>query len=172
MGYRLSASGGVIDTGTNEHIPPVTGNRRWAEYLAFVAGGGTADPVETPDLTTYKARAIALLEVQAERERAKWVPQRPAEAAYMVLRYDEARRCAADDIGNRTAANYPLMDAEIPETAATVSLVATAVNTERATKMTGLADVEDVRRTAAAAINAAASNAAVDSALAAVAWPS
>ncbi len=172
MGYRTSASGGVIDTSTNEHIPAVVGNRRWSEYLAFVAAGGTTDPVESPNLTTYKARAIAALEVQAEVQRAKWVPQRPAEVAYMVLRYDEARRCAADDAGNRTAANYPLLDAEIPETAATVSLVATAVNSERATKMTGLADVEDVRRTAAAAINAAASNAAVDGALAAVTWPS
>jgi hypothetical protein len=171
MGYRTSASGGVIDTVSWEHIPSNESNRRWREYLAFVAGGGTTDPVETLALSTYKARAQSTLDGAAERERQKHLRGYPGEALWLSQRYDEARRCVDDSAPNQTAANYPLMDAEIPETAATVALVAAAVNTERAATMVSLADIEDVRRSGAAAITASTTNAEVDSALAAVVWP-
>lgn len=44
--YKL-IEGGVIRGGT--FIPENADNRHWQEYLAFVQGGGVADPADEPD---------------------------------------------------------------------------------------------------------------------------
>lgn len=170
--YRLSSSGGVVRLADNVHIPADVANRDWQGYLAFSAAGGTPDAATELSLSDKRAAAKLSVNAAAELHRGtSIVGPGSATALWQALRFSEADRANADSSGNRTSGNYPLLAAEIPETAATVGLVMSAILTERTTLITAFAAIENIRRTAFADIDAAGSNSAVDAVVAAITWP-
>lgn len=153
----------------DQFIPEDPKNRDWQAYLAWVAGGGSPDPILDP--TMAQAQAVAKDEVdrQADLERAKHLPPIPSQATVDLLRWEEADAAAVD--GSITAGEYPMLEAEIPEKGADVASVATAVQAERSALKTSLAAIEDVRVTAHDDIDTAATLTDVRNVVTGLTWP-
>jgi hypothetical protein len=162
--YRLTASG-VTRTADGAHIPNDTRNRDWNAYLDWVALGNTADPITVPGLSAYKLGAIARIAREAESRR---------QAAAVVGHVDQLRfveaRIAVGDV-TPTSGEYPLLNAQAVATSSTIAAVATAVVAEEAAVRLAWAGIEQAYRAGVVAINAAGSNGAVDTAVAAISWP-
>lgn len=164
--YQLTR-GGVLVVATREFIPEDPRNRKWRRYLNWLAGPNTPDPIP---LTEERLAAKRLVDEQADERRQVYLPMAGnSRPFWWERRYEEA--VAADADGTPTAAEYPLLDAEIPHTGATIAAVADAVLAEYAAARTQVALIEAVRLQAHADIDSAVDLAAIDAVLAGLYWP-
>lgn len=167
--YRLTSGSSIVRTADSATIPAVSDNRDYVGYLAWVALGNTADAAPVLTLSAYKAAAIELVEGAAEGRRQVLAPRMAARAMLDSIRYAEAILCVADGSPNGT--KYPILGAEATAKSITIAAAGTAAKSELDTLKTALAAIETVKYNAGVAINAAGSNAAVDTAVAAIVWP-
>ena len=65
--YKRTEGAAIIRLMDGAQIPPVPANRDYAEYLAWVAAGGSPRPVNQPSTAELMTRATE--EVRALRER-------------------------------------------------------------------------------------------------------
>lgn len=164
--YQLTA-GGVRREADGALIPNDAANADWQRYLAWVADGNAADPIYEPPLAQAKADAARLVNDQARAERAAHLDD---ESGWIELeRWRQAE--AADAAGSPVAADYPLLEQEIPTTGADIAAVATAVLAERDAAQAQIKLIEGERRATLKAISAAATVSAVQAAQAGVMWP-
>ncbi|MEO0629345.1 MAG: hypothetical protein AAFY46_01290 [Planctomycetota bacterium] len=110
------------------------------EYQAFLDGSGApADATVFQPLDSRKAAAKA----KADTEAAALIAGRRSDARpdfYFTERLRQAREADAD--GSIAAGEYPLLEAEVPATGATVADVATAVLAEWSTIELEIATIE------------------------------
>lgn len=138
------------------------------KILKVVAGVmNYSDPVIV--LADYKKQMKRVVDAQCRREQAKHKDWDNAGHISYLIKLWEYGRAATD--GTPTAGEYPMLDAEA--TAAGVSLATAITNfgTAHTTLVTALKAIEIVRLDTHEAIDAAASVSAVDSTMAAIAWP-
>lgn len=121
---------------------------------------------------TVKAEAIARVNEAAGACRAKYLTVVPGQAETYLLKADELRAYDAIIASNGTpdAADYPILSSEATATGATLDQVATLVRLTRAAWLQLAAVVEGMRRGAIVAIENAANEADVQSAIPET-WP-
>lgn len=164
--YELR-TGGVYHRPTMTFIPENPRLRLWQKYLSWLAVPNTPDP---DPLGPHRTLAKLRIDEGADLRRHVYLPIDGSNAAFWWhRRYDEA--VGADADGTPTAAEWPLMDAEIPHTGADIEAVADAVLAEYATAQAEVARVRKVQLQAHADIDAAGSVAAIEAVADDVEWP-
>lgn len=162
--YKLT-TGGVLRASDKAFIPNDPKNKDWLAYQDWLAVPNTPDPADVASLSPYKAAKVKAVNLEAESRRQTLSPYTLGD----LLRYREAAAAVAD--GTPTGAEYPMLEAERVALSVTLATRATAVAAEELAVRTAIAAVDGARVAGIAAINAAGSLAAVDAAVAAIAWP-
>jgi len=168
--YTATKSGvGII--ADSKHVPNDTSNRDWAAKLEAETGGPISiNPALYLTISAAIDEAVNAVNVAAAALRDAEMPAGPGSGPLFYLRHQEALAASVD--GTPTSGEYPLLHAEVPQTAASIALVATAVLAEVAAIKTAWAAIEDVRVTAIAALEACLFQAEIDAILAGISWPS
>ncbi len=120
-------------------------------------------------LADYKAAKKLQVDSQAAKEQRRHNDWANAGTLSYLLKYTEWQEAKSD--GSPTAGEYPMLDAEATVRGDSLATVITDFGTEHAALVALLKAIEIVRLNGRAAIDGAADVAAVDSALAAIAWP-
>lgn len=169
--YQIRASGGVLRTADGALIPNEAENTQWQEYLAWVSGGGTADPATALSLGDYQAIAKRGVDLEASRLMGAQLPNGSSPLGVnTALLVDEARRIEAD--GTPSGTNYPLLNRLVVASVyADLATAGSSIRSWWAARTTALGDIEAVRRQAQIDIDAAGSSSAVDTVVAGVTWP-
>lgn len=167
--YQLPRDGtGIVLNGAT-YVPEDTRNRLWNDYLEWVAAGGTPDPADVETLEDARARATQIVDEEAETLRRRWVPSLDGHVEFTRMRVEEAEAAAVD--GSIDPGEYPLLEAEVPHTAADVAAVAAAVLAERDTRKAAFAQIEAERSRLLRAFADSTTSVDVDTALAGRSWP-
>lgn len=164
--YTLAGSGVITDDG--RFIPSDPENLDWQAYQSWLVGGNSPNPDPTT-LAVLKSQTKDRIDVDADARRSMLFPSGSAAVAFSILRWTEADLAAVD--GTPTGAEYPLLNAEVGFNGSTIANVATNVQAERLATKTSMAQVEVVRNTAKAAVDAASTVALVEAVYAAIVWP-
>lgn len=167
--YQLTDTDAVLRTSDGALIPNDPRNRDWAAYQTWLAVPNTPDPAPV-SLAEHRTRAKADVDVEADRRLAVYWPVRSGPGAFFdMVRYREALDADAD--GTPTAAEYPIMDAEIPHTGATIAAVADQVIADVDAYRVQAALIQGVRLDAHDDIDSAGTLAAVRAVVDGIQWP-
>ena len=120
-------------------------------------------------LADYKAAKKKQVDSQAAREQLRHNDWANAGTLSYMLKYTEWQEAKSD--GTPTAGEYPMLDAEATSRGDSLATVITDFGTEHAALVASLKAIEIVRLDARADVDAAADVTAVNSVMAAIAWP-